>query len=249
MRTTVNGGVTALAAALVLAAPVKAQIPDTFENLQVLPKDIARNELTAVMRGFSFATGYRCSNCHVGEEGQPFSTYDFASDDKALKRKARQMLKMVQAINGEYLSALPERREPNVAVTCSTCHGGVARPEPIESLLERTALEDGADAAQARYKELRERYFGGRAYDFGVRPLLETGTSLARGDHVPEAMAVMDLALEFYPDSPQAWFATGQLREAAGDTEGALAAYRKTLELDPQNRGAQRRLEALGGGA
>jgi hypothetical protein len=34
----------------VLAAPLHAQIPDKFENLDVLPADISRNELLSVMR-------------------------------------------------------------------------------------------------------------------------------------------------------------------------------------------------------
>ena len=34
-----------------------------------------------VMPGFTRALGVRCSYCHVGEEGESLSTYDFASDD------------------------------------------------------------------------------------------------------------------------------------------------------------------------
>jgi hypothetical protein len=48
--------------------------------------------------------GVRCSHCHMGEESDPLETYDFASDDKLLKRKAREMIRMMQAINGPHLS-------------------------------------------------------------------------------------------------------------------------------------------------
>jgi tetratricopeptide (TPR) repeat protein len=237
----------ALAAALV-ASPSAAQERAAPENLQVLPADMTRQEVTRVMRGFSFATGYRCSDCHVGEEGQPLSTYDFASDDLVLKQKARDMLRMVNAINAEHLASLPDRGEPAVAVTCMTCHGGVARPEPIEAIVERVTVEEGVDEAVARYRALREEYLGGRAYDFGERPLVEAGTALARDERAEDAVVVLELAREYYPESAQAMLGLGEVHEMLGNTEEAIAAYRRVLELAPGHPGAERRLAALGGG-
>jgi tetratricopeptide (TPR) repeat protein len=228
--------------------PASGQGGPPPENLQVLPADLTRGEVVRIMRGFSIATGYRCSDCHVGEEGQPLSTYDFASDDRELKLKAREMLRMVNAINDQHLAALPERREPHVAVTCGTCHGGVPRPEPIEAVLERVALEEGAAPALARYRELRDEHYGGRAYDFGERPLVVAGTALARGEHPAEALAVLELAREYFPESASVALGLAQVHEALGDTEAAVAAYERTLELAPGLPIAERRLEALRGG-
>src|SRR5690349_23794173 len=70
-----------------------------FKNLQVFPKDIARPQLIANMKFFSQSLGVRCTFCHVGVEGQPLSTYDFASDTKKEKSTARKMLAMVHRIN------------------------------------------------------------------------------------------------------------------------------------------------------
>src|SRR6059058_3640019 len=50
-----------------------------FKNLKVLPKDISRADLLSTMKFFSQSLGVRCTNCHVGEEGKPLSTFDFAS--------------------------------------------------------------------------------------------------------------------------------------------------------------------------
>ena len=94
---------------LLPATRLAAQVPDEFTNLKVSAQDISKERLTAVMRGFTEALGVRCSTCHVGEEGQPLGTYDFASDDKPMKLKAREMLRMVQAINGDFLANLPDR--------------------------------------------------------------------------------------------------------------------------------------------
>src|SRR6185437_12934948 len=45
--------------------------------------------------------GVRCTYCHVGEEGKPLSTFDFASDAKDHKLTARKMLAMMHRINAE----------------------------------------------------------------------------------------------------------------------------------------------------
>lgn len=85
----------------------EAAAPPPFENLQVLPEDIPRQELIDTMKGFTRALGVRCSHCHVGE-GDDLSTYDFPSDAKGEKRAARVMIEMVRAINGEHLPRMHE---------------------------------------------------------------------------------------------------------------------------------------------
>lgn len=99
--------------------------PPAFKNLQVFPKDIARPQLIANMKFFAQSLGVRCTFCHVGVEGQPLSTYDFASDAKKEKLTARKMLAMVHRINQQDFGIT----DPNSAkVTCFTCHRGSQRP-------------------------------------------------------------------------------------------------------------------------
>lgn len=99
--------VLALFATLVATRSAYAQFPPTkLQNLKVFPKDIAVRALIDTMAGFTRALGVRCTYCHVGEEGQPLSTFDFASDEKPTKTKAREMLRMVGAINTDYLTKL-----------------------------------------------------------------------------------------------------------------------------------------------
>lgn len=127
-------------AALVVAAAVvvpaiaagdgqQNPIPEKFTNLQLLPKDITRSELVPMMRGFSMQTGSRCSTCHVGEEGQDLSTYDFASDARPAKAVARKMMRMTREINGPLLEGVGTPAAPGVSkVTCYTCHRGQKTP-------------------------------------------------------------------------------------------------------------------------
>ena len=105
---------------------VPPQIPVTFTNLQVLPKDISRQNLVNAMKAFCASLDVRCEHCHVGE-GDDLSKFDFASDAKTTKKTARAMLRMVDAINKQHLSAIAS---PTGAptITCYTCHRGTTKP-------------------------------------------------------------------------------------------------------------------------
>lgn len=75
-------------------APRRNPIPDTFTNLQVLPKDTSKPQLVAVMRSLSITFGKRCSFCHVATDD--LSEADFPSDAKETKAKAREMLRLIR---------------------------------------------------------------------------------------------------------------------------------------------------------
>jgi len=73
----------------------RSPIPDTFTNLQVLPKDIAKKELVDIMKNFCFTMDQRCSYCHVATDD--LSSADFPSDEKETKKKARELLRLILA--------------------------------------------------------------------------------------------------------------------------------------------------------
>jgi tetratricopeptide (TPR) repeat protein len=190
---------------LLLAAPARAQWPpDSLTNLQVLPADISVGELTRLMAGFTRALGVRCSTCHLGEETQPLAEYDFASDDKELKRKAREMLRMVEEINGRHLSALPARRGPEVRVGCFTCHRGVRVPRTLQEELLIAYDEGGLAGLRSRYDVLREDYHGRAAYDFADVALADVGAEIQGRGALADAEAVHALNVE---RNPGEWFA------------------------------------------
>ena len=120
-----------LAAALALAAAtgIRAQVPQKFTNLQVLPKDIPPPELVATMKGFAQGLGVRCEHCHVGE-GNDLSKFDFAADTKPAKATARKMMTMASALNAEVAKIAPPAADAAGAarVTCFTCHRGAQKP-------------------------------------------------------------------------------------------------------------------------
>ena len=155
--------------------------PDSLINVKVIPKNTPVMQVVGMMRNFTGALGVRCPFCHVGQEGQPLTTFDFAKDEKRTKLTARQMMRMVEEVNRR-LDTLPEHAQmtSHVEVTCQTCHRGVSRPMPLEQLIMETAQASGTDSATRAYRALRERYYGRAAYDFGEPTLDIAAFRLAR---------------------------------------------------------------------
>ena len=110
--------------------PVMAQtadkspmVEDVFKNVQVM-KGIPVNQFMDTMGFFSAALGSNCTGCHVAESLQDQAKF---AEDVPRKRRARQMITMVNNFNKEGFGG---RR----ALTCWTCHRGVQIPETIPSL-------------------------------------------------------------------------------------------------------------------
>ena len=234
--------------ALVFAAPLAAQQfqPKKLENLKVFPKDIPVRALLDTMGSFTRALGVRCNYCHVGNEGEPLSTYDFPSDQKPEKNKAREMLRMVGAINGEYLTKLVDRRTPSINVTCMTCHRGVAQPRPIQQIVLSAYESAGADSAEAVYRALRARYYGRAAYDFGEVPLADVGAALRARGKTADALRFYVLNTELTPNSAFAFRQAADIQLASGDTAAAIRSLQRAIAINPNDRQAKGALEKLG---
>ena len=230
---------------LLVALPARGEWPpEKTTNLQTLPKDTEIRELVGIMRGFATSLGVECGHCHVGDDPGDLATLDFASDDKETKRTARTMLRMVEAINGQHLSDLGGEA-PRIEVGCRTCHRGLARPELITDLVARVTDDDGAEAAAARYRELRTEHYGDGAFDFTVWPLLELAERWGRGETLDKAIAMAELAIEFHPEEATAHHYLAEIELRSGDRAAAIAGFERSLELDPQNSRAAQRLEEL----
>ncbi len=236
--------------AFVLLPPVvQAQSrfpPDSLRNLQVLPPTTTPREIVGIMRSFASALGVRCQYCHVGEEGRPLETFDFASDEKRTKRTARLMIQMVHDINQRALREIPERPVPPVAVTCETCHRGIARPTPLGQIIVGALAAGGPDSARSAYRELRERYYGRHAFDFGEPSLVGAALELARSGRLDDALAVLRLNAELFPTSANTMNTIGDVYLARRDTAAAVEAFRTALRRDSTDGVARARLRGLG---
>lgn len=95
-----------------LDVPVADAADSGFKDLQVLPKNISKAELKAIMKQQSKALGVDCDHCHK----QP--NMDAPTTNKTA---AREMMQMTTAINATYKNTMKK-------VTCWTCHRGQSHP-------------------------------------------------------------------------------------------------------------------------
>jgi photosynthetic reaction center cytochrome c subunit len=131
--------VAALAASLALwgrAAQTQGQqqgdrpVEQTRKNIQVL-KGLPESQLFPEMNFISTSLGVQCGFCHVSKGKDPktgFTNWVWESDDKEEKKTARDMMRMVLAVNGGNFGL--SRGD----VTCYTCHRGQMHPQGMPTL-------------------------------------------------------------------------------------------------------------------
>lgn len=225
-----------------IISPVWAE--DGFKNLQVLPKDISRKDLMWTMRGFCFSLGVRCEHCHVGKDSNTRNEMNFPSDEKETKRTARAMLRMVDALNRDYISKL--NHQPAVQVECVTCHRGLNRPRTLQAVLTEEIDNNGAASAAELYRKLRKEAYGRGEYDFSETSLNLLSESLVNGGRPKEASVIMELNVEV--NSPLSAWAYSDLaiaHQASGETTKAEADFRKILQMNPEDSWAKGELAKL----
>jgi tetratricopeptide (TPR) repeat protein len=220
--------------------------PEKPQNLKVLPKDWPGSRLRPVMVGFTRALGVRCSYCHKGEEGKPLSTYDFASDDDPNKNRAREMLRMLNDIEDD-LRKIEPSGDRRVNMWCHTCHHGLARPMTLDEELGEQYRKKGLQAALDDYAELKKKYYGRGAFDFGEGSLNILGYSLLENNDIAGAIQVFKLNAGMFSDSANVWDSLAEGYMRAGDARKAQENYEKALKLDPASPSAKEGLEKIKG--
>ncbi|MGB3728230.1 MAG: c-type cytochrome [Thermodesulfobacteriota bacterium] len=230
---------------LLFSVTASAGVFDEAKNLKVLPETTTAEELRAAMRSFSRGTGNRCSACHVGEVEADLSTFDFSLDDKEKKLKARKMIELTRDINASLGKVFPDAGSNLVTVTCATCHRGQTMPIMIEDVLQEVISSDGIEKSVEKYRELRDRYYGGYTYDFSERMLMRMVETFGASDQIDAALAYAALNLEFYPQSSRTYVLRGQIHVATGDIDAARSDMEKALEIEPQSQWIRRQLDKL----
>jgi photosynthetic reaction center cytochrome c subunit len=112
---------------LLSIVPASGQMSeDVFKNVQVL-RGIPVNQFMETMGFFSASLSLNCTDCHVAQSLGSWAKY---AEDIPLKRTARRMIVMVNAINKANFGG-------QRMVTCYSCHRGAQRPKVIPSLAEQ----------------------------------------------------------------------------------------------------------------
>ena len=224
------------------------RFPDKMKNSKVLPKNITSKELGTIMRGFTSALGVRCNYCHVGEEGEDLKDYDFASDAKPAKAKARIMITMVGAVNDQYLSQISKEASHGISVSCVTCHHGVPVPMPLEDVLKDTFDKNGLDSTVKEYHMLRDKFYGGNAYNFKEGTLLRLADKIFEDStQRPAAFDIVRLNIELYPSFPFSYAHLGSWYDDMKNVPLAIENYKKALSFIPTNEFLKKRIAELEG--
>ncbi|WP_144391900.1 c-type cytochrome [Pleionea sediminis] len=232
---------------MILTVPTLAKKwswPEKPENLKVLPNEWSGERLKPIMIGFTRSLGVRCSHCHVGEDGKSLATYDFASDENPNKERAREMLRMLNSINGHLNKIQPSGEKVNV--WCHTCHQGKARPMTLAEALREKFQEKNAAETLDYYQQLKDKYFGRGAYDFGsTRVFNEVGYSALKEGDVNSALVFFKKNTELFPTFFNVWDSYAEALLKSGNRDKSLFYYKKSLELNPKNKNAKRMIEKI----
>jgi len=119
----------------------------------------------------------------------------------------------------------------------------LASKVPIAEILFKTIEEQGVEAAVKQYHELRATQ--PNAYDFREEQLNYLGYQLIGMKRIKDAIVILKLNAEAYPQSSNVYDSLGEAYMDDGDTAHAIENYEKSLQLDPKNHGAVEKLKQL----
>ena len=165
---------------------------------------------------------------------------DYAADEKRQKLTARLMMAMTNDINARLATSLRKPAADVTKVQCATCHRGVTNPAQLSDLLRQTMLTKGEGAAVVQYRELRQQYLDSGAYDFREATLLDLARQSLATQKPDDALAWLQLNVEFYPQSAASYVELARAHVAKRDRDAAVSALAKALTIDPANADAKR---------
>jgi tetratricopeptide (TPR) repeat protein len=118
-----------------------------------------------------------------------------------------------------------------------------AQRKSIADTLGATLSSGGIDQAIQQYRELKAT--APSTYNFSEGELNGLGYELLHTRKFTEAIAVLQLNVEAYPHSGDAYDSLAEAYLDDGNQAQAIANYQKSLELNPKNTNAERMLEKL----
>ena len=112
----------------------------------------------------------------------------------------------------------------------------------------RDGSTDGADAAIAKYKQMRSESLEAGQYDFRERTLVGAARRLQEQNAADQAVALLKASIELFPNSADMVASLGMTLLQKGDRDGPETQFNRALKMDPKNGMAQQGLRRLQGG-
>jgi hypothetical protein len=114
----------------------------------------------------------------------------------------------------------------------------------IAETLSATIASNGIEAAARQYHDLKTA--GPANYNFEEDELNALGYQLLRTNKFKEAIRVLQMNVEAYPQSSNVYDSLGEAYMDDGDKPQSIANYQKSLQLNPKNGNAVKMLKKLG---
>lgn len=116
--------------------------------------------------------------------------------------------------------------------------------ESIMGILMEFIMANDIDGAVKKYYELKTD--SPDKYNFKENQLNALGYQLLNIGKNKEAIAILKLNAESFPESSNVYDSLGEAYMFNGDTKEAIDNYKKSLELNPANKNAEEMLKKLG---
>jgi tetratricopeptide (TPR) repeat protein len=113
----------------------------------------------------------------------------------------------------------------------------------IAETLSATVASGGIDAAVKQYHDLKAA--APATYNFDEDELNNLGYEFIRANKFKEAVGILKLNVEAYPQSSNVYDSLGEAYMDDDNKPLAIANYQKSIELNPKNRGAVVMLQKL----
>jgi tetratricopeptide (TPR) repeat protein len=115
----------------------------------------------------------------------------------------------------------------------------------ISDVITDLILSDSLTSAINKYHDLKKNHYD--EYNFKENQLNSLGYQLLQFGKIDQAIAVLKLNAESYPESFNVYDSLGEAYMIKGNKEEAIFNYDKSLKLNPKNKNAEENIKKLKG--
>ncbi len=183
-------------------------------------------------------------------EDRYFTDYSAAEFSENYSWVARYVLQFLQAylnndaVSRQFLKNEPEKNSVPPHLFKMDFREALRPAANIPDFARELAAQ-GFDKATEVYQRAKKADPG---FSLPERDVNRWGYELLAADKVAKGVAIFQLNVAMYPESSNTYDSLAEAQEAAGDTQAAIANYRKSLSLNQQNQHAVERLKDLEAG-
>jgi hypothetical protein len=115
----------------------------------------------------------------------------------------------------------------------------------ISDVITDLVLSDSLTAAINKYHDLKKNHYD--EYNFKESQLNSLGYQLLQFGKIEQAIAVLKLNAESYPESFNVYDSLGEAYAVKGSNDEAVVNFEKSLKINPKNKNAEENIKKLKG--